>query len=153
MGDWLTEMDRYYTRHLPARLGTDWLGPASACGLIRLVLQHVSALLEPLTGGLRPPGAWSKVLSQLLLRIYGDDQMDLDDPSQRQTVLACEQVVDALTKLTEIPESLAPAMTAAATIHLALQPLESGYIPSTTVGDAIELLGWLELPLDNAPAV
>ena len=44
-------------------------------------------------------------------------------------------------------------MTAAAAVHLAFEALESSYLPSMAAGDAIQLLGWLELPLDDAPAL
>ena len=59
-GDWLTELDRYYTQHFPARLGTDWLGPASQSGRIGQVERLLAALTKPLQARPRPIGQWPR---------------------------------------------------------------------------------------------
>jgi hypothetical protein len=152
-GEWLTELDRYYTQHLPARLDGQWLGPASQCDGIRRIQQRLRSLLEPLAGDARYPREWADALSQLLLAVYQRDAWDLDDPAQRQVVLACEQLHHGLAGLADVPDPIAPRMTAAASIQLALQTLETASIASAINAEAVELLGWLELPLDDAPAL
>src|SRR5690606_28942161 len=51
------------------------------------------------------------------------------------------------------PESLAPIVSGALAIRLTLEQLENETVPPPRDASALELLGWLELPLDDAPVL
>ena len=56
-------------------------------------------------------------------------------------------------QLKNIPEPLTPTMTAADMLMLLLRMWASERIAPLSSGDEIELLGWLELLTDDAPAI
>ena len=66
---------------------------------------------------------------------------------------ACEQITESLSELASAPESLCGRVPAYHAIELTLSAISGGRSPAPTDQDAIEMLGWLELPLDDAPAL
>ena len=89
----------------------------------------------------------------LLQNVYDGIAFDLEDPTDRTTVAACDQIHSALNEHAAVPESLSPTLTPSQAIRLTLEEMESGELPPPADETAIELLGWLELPLDDAPAL
>jgi hypothetical protein len=69
-------------------------------------------------------------------------------------LLKClDEVQSALGTLPELPAALQPVLSLVDAVELALQPLEKAAISPPVDFNAIEILGWLELPLDDAPAL
>ena len=77
----------------------------------------------------------------------------LDDPHQYYTLKSLEVLRSGLIELQSIPASIAPTVTAPQAIEQLLDQLNSTQIPAPHGTNEIELLGWLELPLDSAPAL
>jgi ATP-dependent helicase/nuclease subunit B len=151
-GNWLAALDDYYCRHLPSRMG-HFLGAAHD----HVALQPVSALMEslaePLSGSARPLAQWAAPIARVLASFYGDRVLTADDPDQHCTLRSLEQFRNALCAFQQIPADVSPPVDASQAIAQLLKQVEAEQIPSTHKSDQIELLGWLELPLDAAPAL
>ena len=116
----------------------------------RQLAELLNNVLEPLEGPRRPLGEWTGPVCQLLETIFGDRTFSDDEADQRERQ-ALERIRDALQGQTGIPESLAPATTASAAIRLALMGVSRELLAPESESDAVEMIGWLELPLDDAP--
>jgi RecB family exonuclease len=152
-GDILTALDNVQGARLPLRLAADdpWL--TEAYPLVAQLLAHISQWLTPLRGKRRKLANWIEPIEQTLLAPYADREFRRHDPADRVTLAACEILRGALAELAQVPESLSPTATVTETLSLVLEQVASTQIPPPTEDDSLELLGWLELPLDDAPAL
>lgn len=148
---WLERLDEYYGEHLQARLRDDWLGDDARARAVRQVVERVETLLTPFRGAARPWSQWSEAVRELLRRMYGERAWDREQEPERICLEVFGQIQQALAAVENLPPRLMPTVDAATAIQLTLRQL------GTTTGRfdpaAIELLGWLELPLDDAAAL
>jgi hypothetical protein len=115
-------------------------------------LDAVQSALDALRQGPKDFSSWYQRILAFLATIHGDVEFDMDDPSQRAELAVFQRLVKSLEALSLVPVELASDnLTAAEVIRIALQSLRSESIPAPVDDDAINLLGWLELTLDDAP--
>jgi ATP-dependent helicase/nuclease subunit B len=169
-GDWLTELDDYHARHLPHRVAgrpeSQGKTPAHQTSEVsktsevfrnyprlRRLHEAVEGLLSGLGGEKRAIAGWGIPLAELLAEVYGKRPLNPGVEPDRTILDACEAVHDALRGHQTIPGALMPALTAVEVLRLVLRQLDSKSIPPPSMPGAIELLGWLELPLDDAAAL
>jgi hypothetical protein len=150
-GDWLTELDNYHSEHLPHRLSNRWLGPTKNSVNLQAVFRAIQSLISPLDGADRSAERWCDAIQALLVEVYGHEPLDREN--DRATIASLEAMGDALASFSGIPKPLSPRVSASQAISLALDQVAKRHSPAPADPDAIELLGWLELPLDDAPAV
>jgi ATP-dependent helicase/nuclease subunit B len=121
------------------------------------VLQHLFATIQkwlsPLTQGDRPLSRWPDVVADVLQTVYADVKVDRQTRAGHRQWLACQSVQEGLTELRDIPEPLVPTLSASEALQLVLEQLADQATPLSRQSADIELLGWLELPLDLAPAL
>jgi len=162
----VTLVDEYFQKHLPASADGEWSslglgydadrGPGLAQQLGRLWTE-LEGLLGPLVG--REPirlSSWTDATRGLLTAVYGDEPLDPSIPAQRSTLGALARISDALDELDSMPEAIEIGGTAEQAIGLLLGELESASLSPEAPPEGtpvIELLGWLELALDDAPAL
>jgi hypothetical protein len=90
----------------------------------------------------------------MLGTIYGDRTLNLDVPVDETLHRTIRRILAECDRLAAIPEALdMPSLAAADAFQIALGPLVDETLPPPADPDAIEILGWLELPLDDAPAL
>jgi ATP-dependent helicase/nuclease subunit B len=79
----------------------------------------------------------------------------LDDTvaADRAVIRACDAIQKVLQQHRQVPPRLAPSVAGAVALRLVLGQLEGESIPPPADAAAIELLGWLELPWDDASAL
>lgn len=151
--DWLTEMDCYHAEHMPHRLDGRWQGhPDDYRGLKQAHLA-IETLCQPLRGRPRPLAQWGQPILDLLTGIFGTAPLDPEVEPDRSVLAACRAVQEVIAEHAEVPESMMPALDAMAAVRLVLRHAEGAMIPPPPDYGAIEMLGWLELPLDDAPAL
>jgi RecB family exonuclease len=149
-GDWLAAADKYFSDYLPRRLGRGWLRtPPPPLDRVRRATEK---LLAPLRGAARPPADWGPAIVELLATVCGAALLDVEREADRQTLLACDELRESIGGLADLPAGLAPRATGAEALRLVLRGA-GGTIPEPADPRAIELLGWLELSLDDAPAL
>ena len=150
--NWLSRLDRDYEDCLPSSLSRRVIGNASTSTL-RYVVTTVNELLRGFGNGeLRLP-EWGPVIEQFLLELYGDLPLDRDSSADRIIESAVVAIQKTLADSLDIPAEMAPLVTASEAIRYVLAELKSQTAAVYSGETAIELLGWLELPLDDAPAL
>ena len=149
---WLTSLDRYQAEHLPYLLPREWLGGPQRSKDIQAALAPLQSLLEPLRVGACSLDRWREPLLEVLVQIYGQREFDRMLVADRATIVSCERIRDALQDQAATPDDLLPVVTASEAIELLLDEIRNTPLPQEAE-DAVELLGWLELPLDDAPAL
>ena len=153
--------DAYFSRHLPARI-TDRLTSrrwppdarnprARMAGLVEKV--EGAGLLEPLRGPPRHLTRWMPEILGLLERVYGAEPLDRSRPAQRRILEACRAVRDRAADFHALPDAADEVCGAGAAIRLLLAELRGpeDAVPPEPEEAAVEVLGWLELHLDDAP--
>lgn len=152
-GDWLTALDEYQCGHLPANVERGWLAGLDASSPLLAVDQHVHDLLRGLRGMRRPVSEWATEIRAVVANVYGGRPLRESDPTERATILAAEALQAVLSGWDAVPAELAPRLTGAEALRLVLDRLADEAIPPRADPEAVELLGWLELPAGDAPAL
>jgi len=149
---WLTWVDRFYTDHLQGRLTREWLGEGETPRRMKRVLD--AAHRDDLLGGLhgeRSANQWAEPILQFLSRVYGGRMVDTRRAEDRLFADVCERTVNAAHALSRLPEPLSRRISAAEAIRRLLEVLRGQAVPPEPQRPAVEMLGWLELQLDDAP--
>lgn len=116
------------------------------------LLGEVRDLLAPLRIPLRPLNDWAVPLRSWASSVYGRRQVDDSSREGRVIVAALKKLNEVLDELADVPPSVAPVVAAADAIRCAVRRMSEELVPPDTAENAVELLGWLELPLDDTPA-
>jgi hypothetical protein len=150
---WLKEIDRAVLDHAPRRLGGGLGDDDRNLAVSRSVAELINRWLAPLEAGNKPIGDWADVVSRVLGLLFQERTFDPEVEEERQSRQVLELIRDALAEQSLIPETLAPATSAAASIRLALEAVADDDLTPDFDEQAVEMLGWLELPLDDAPSL
>jgi ATP-dependent helicase/nuclease subunit B len=152
-GDWLSQMDGYHTDHVPHALDGQWQGDATDRAALEEVYRAIKGLCRPLGGKPRRLADWAEPILDLLVGVFGGQPLIADVEPERTILAACSKFRDVLDEHRAIPSELMPSLESVQAIRLVLGEVVSETIPPPADCGAIELLGWLELPLDDAPAL
>ena len=89
------------------------------------------------------------------MKVYGGRPLDRSNPRIRDMVDAVTRIKGAATRLATLPRTLDVEVEASEALATLLAEVTGPdmTIPPDPEEHAVELLGWLELPLDDAPAV
>ncbi len=155
IGDWLTLLDRYASDHLQGRLTDTWLGRPDRRRRLKTLHDLVIALLPNHPAQHLPLPRWSEPIAEALRQIYADAPLREHMPDEHQLALALEQIAQRLREQAELNEAspTCPQVTASQAIALMLSRLADTVIADEHDGPAVELLGYLELALDDAPVL
>ena len=150
--DCLTALDEYYSEHLPPRPATAWLDSPWRVSL-RNVHQSIEQLIEPLAGPQRKLNDWNDSVQAVLVEVYGIRELDRQVDADRNLLEACEKIQEVLFEISQINSRIALEISGSGALRIILGELGDEAIPPRAHESAIELLGWLELPLDDAPVL
>lgn len=123
---------------------------ARTCRRLNEIHALFGPLLKPLSEGTRSLGEWGQYWKTVLLTVYGDRNFDRSNDSDRQTVVACEAIGEALGNQQQVPDGFGIVTTAAQALQWALDAASEKRVLASPQPDAIELAGWLDLALDDA---
>jgi len=155
IGTWLTLLDRYATEHLQGRLTKQWLGDRKIQEQLKAVYDRVLGLLACLPEQAKPLCEWSQPIAWVLSTVYEHVALNRHKDSDADLIQVLELIGQALREQAQLdPASpVTPRCTAAQAIGLALSRIADQPTRAQGGGVAVELLGWLELYLDDAPGV
>ncbi|MEZ6192915.1 MAG: hypothetical protein R3C45_16710, partial [Phycisphaerales bacterium] len=155
IGDWLSLLDRYATDHLQGRLTDNWLGEPDRQRRLKALHDLVIALLPHHPAQRLPLPRWSEPIAHVLRQVYADNPLREHVPDEHQLALSLEQIAQRLREQAELNEDspTCPQVTASQAISLTLSRLADAVIADEHDGPAVELLGYLELALDDAPVL
>lgn len=148
--DWLERLDRYQSHHLPFRIVSEDTQEQSG-DILHQVGKSAQRLLGDLVERPRPVNQWAEPIWDLVMRVYGQRPLQADVLADRATYAVCKQLRECLQEYSKVPSVIMPSISASQAIRWLLEELSSALVPATMTADSIELLGWLELPLDDAP--
>ncbi len=158
--DWLTALDEYHESALPLRLDPERLSREQqdernqhSPAVLALHTQVERLLTGHERDQARPLQEWIQPLRSALATIYGSRTIDREDAADRYLEQSLRKIAGAIDQLLSVPAELQPAVTFSQAAHLALAPLAAESLPPRPEANAIELLGWLELAMDDAPAL
>ncbi len=113
--------------------------------------------LTDLMAGRRPLREWPALVESCVRRVHGEEAFSLQDPSQRRQFEALSLLAAALATVEELPEPdpgqppWMPVLSAWDALSLVRELCEEGGLPEPVREAAIDVVGWLELYLDDAP--
>lgn len=109
--------------------------------------------------GLSLPGLWDESDSGILLAwgklleaVFGDRQWDPEKLEDQRVIEAIEVLAGTLQELAGLSRAWSAHLDAATIGELLLQSLAGHSLADHQDPEAVELAGWLDLPLDDAPA-
>ena len=156
-GAHLSVLDAYHALHLPARLSEGDL-PRAGERSSRPLAPAVTRLRDELHGRLlaplrrtRPLSEWLDPVVDVFLAVYGHRTLDPHQPEDRDVKEVAEGMREALEAMEELPAGLDDPVDGATALRLVLHHLRGREVAPPAEDDAVELLGWLELHLDDAP--
>jgi RecB family exonuclease len=148
-------LDAYHADHLPAEIDGTILGGA------REPMRAIHPCVVDLLGGLateerRPLGEWPMIVRTFLATVYAGE-IDGGREPDRVLAEALGDLAQVLAEIERLPAALAREPVAAnEALDLVVTAVRGGAVPPapSSPGTAeVELLGWLELPLDEARAL
>ncbi|HBE72428.1 MAG TPA: hypothetical protein DDW52_30195, partial [Planctomycetaceae bacterium] len=151
--DWLSQLDRYSQTALPKQIDDFVNEEAEGAETYQLVSQLIQKWLKKLNGKKLTASAWVQPVLGVLKAAYGNQQVDLSDDGQTPYFAAAKSVAEALISLRDIPQGLEPTLTLSELIEWLNRSISGTSVPEPASTSAIELLGWLELALDDAPGL
>lgn len=101
----------------------------------------------------RPLTDWAHGCLRLLQVIYEDYETGLDTRRDDSMATGIESLTEFSEILQAIPSGIVPVCTAAQAIPVLLLQTADGNVPAPPNEAAIDLMGWLEVPLDDCPVV
>lgn len=154
LGDnWLADIDRYYTEVLPRTVETWVNDQAKGAAAYVKVVQLVTQWLQPLTVDRLRIDQWTAPLLALLQTAYAQQSCSSQNADEERLAWACRSVAEAIVALRDIPEALTLSLSPAEAIDWVMQSLSGQLVPQPASPSSIEMLGWLDLTLDDAPAL
>ncbi|MEM6458842.1 MAG: PD-(D/E)XK nuclease family protein [Planctomycetota bacterium] len=147
---WPDRLDRYASEFLQADAAGPWRGDAETRAAMRRLSERVDAWLPDRPAARRPLPAWAGAIGECLEAVYGQTPLRRD--RDHDTVEALEAIGRGLRELASLDESDAatPAVAFGAAVALLLGRLADVRLPEPAGEPAVELVGFLELPWDDA---
>lgn len=152
--DWLTLLDDYITHSLRAEVADDAFGNRERWALAR-AYRAVTDLLPDDPSARRPLPELTEAVSRTLGAFYADRHFTRHHREDDAAIAALEAIGDVLRAHAQLDAShdATPHVTLAEAMRLVLAQARGRSVPERGGEAAVELLGFLELPLDDAPAV
>lgn len=153
----LAALDRWSARHLPARMVAPYPGVerSGAVGddarLVRSLMGSLDGELLAGLGAAAPLGRHMPAVETVLSRVYSLHRLEAATPTAdgiRQALRALERTTETLRTL---PAELDVRCDGAAALGIVLDEAAVGRLTERPDPGAVELLGWLEVHLDDAP--
>ncbi|MCI0361101.1 MAG: hypothetical protein L0211_21690, partial [Planctomycetaceae bacterium] len=151
--DPLTVLDKYATACVPAALDAHRLAHEPELAAVDAISRAIGELLAALPVQPQPLTHWAKAFRSLLAAVYGPRVLDRNQPDDRFLMNALSAINEGLAELDQIPPPMVPKVGLREAFELAVAPLASAPLPPPADGNVVQILGWLELPLDDAPAL
>lgn len=148
--DWLEKIDKEVAERAPRYLGR---GRASEKTTSRLVADLIERWLGPFKSVTKPLGDWAIDVTASLRVIYDGESLDPNEESDREARASLTTLTSLIAAQASVPDELSFTTTAAVSIRFALEAAGNDPSPPTADPSAVEMLGWLELPLDDAPVM
>ena len=175
---WLADLSEFQNAYLPNVIGLDDNSPfgdpkrlaksfsdddpgskrrakraAEVATQLNEVHATIAKLVKPLDGDEKPIAEWAQPWSQILVAVYGERLLDKNDTTDRQIIVACDAIYTALGDQRQVPETFEAKSSAIQALDWALEAAVEHRVIQPPIPDAVEMAGWLDLALDDAPVM
>ena len=116
-------------------------------------VRGVDELIGELIGKARPAAEWSAAIASVLSRLYSGRKLRRFEESDRITLEAIVAIRKGLEELALMRPEVLPRAKGADAVALILRQAGKESVRPEGDAAAVELLGWLELQLDDAPVL
>ncbi len=147
--DWLTRLDQLMSEAFPRSVDHALPAARDETLIANEVLSCVQQWLAPLDKRKRTIRQWSQSLAKVLQTIYPPASLD----SKTQTSRAVTATLEALAEFEKISVPLDTPLESLAALELLSTRINEIPLADTPAAHKIEILGWLDLALDDAPAL
>ena len=147
--DFLARLDEYQQSTLIRSVNVPEWPQGKGQDIFQAVLKKLDEWLKPLRLVNAKLTLWAGPLRQVMKSIYEGVQVDRNDVAGNLSLRACGEINQALSKLAELPTNLDTPVTFLETLAWLQSQLETVNVPPPQDESAIEMLGWLELTLDD----
>ncbi len=151
--DILSFLDSYHNVHLPSVLQQPFVGNDQEKKSFGALYDAVHHLLGELTGAKRSLLRWQEPLLTFLRNIYSNCVFHDHSLHDRMVVEACQKVKNQFLTFESQALHRFENLSASQALKLLLRGIRREIVSPEPKEEAIEMLGWLELPLDDAPIV
>ena len=108
---------------------------------------------KPAPQGCGLAAAWTEAVRQAVAVALEGVSIDRDAPDDRVVARSLRSLGELLSALATIPDPLAAAAGSEGLARLLLANWSAELVPPLPIADAIDIVGWLEVPLDDAAAL
>ena len=146
--------DSYFVDHLPLKVRGEIPRGERRAALFPPVVRALERE-GPLASfeGRKRFSQWMPVVMDVLLNAYGAVELDRSKLTHRRLVDTLGRIQEAAASVMAMPTMLDEECLGSEAIRALLSALRDEALPPEPGRDAVELLDWLELPLDDAPIV
>ncbi len=148
--DWLAILDQYSSEAVPRVIDDHLCEKLDGSHVYHDVTEAINKWLGKLNGRSQPLSAWVQPILQVMRTAYLPEKCDLEDAEESQLYHAASQLCDMIVSLRDIPPALEPKLTVGEFIDWIASSMAGKLVPEPTDASALEMLGWLELALDDA---
>lgn len=145
----LTLLDRYQCEHVQSRVTGSWLGGEAP--RLRDLYDQVHAWLPQHPTCRQSLTDWVGPIARMFGAVYQHVPLERYDPASETVIQALSAIGQVMGALAALEPDALPRVTADGAIAVLLSRLRGLMVPPTSNRAAVELLGYLELPLDDAP--
>lgn len=143
--------DAHHDRHLPNRVDHDGKFEGDFAEVVQRARPRLASLLE---AERRALPEWTAPMREFLLDVYAQTEFDREDDEQRAAAECLRLIESVLTEIAGLPAELHGILvTAGEAIAFVQGEVQAKFIAPSKAREGepyIELLGWLELALDDA---
>lgn len=148
--DWLTRLDQLMTEAFPRSIDQPLPASRTETATADAIRNALENWLAPLDHRVRTIRQWSKVVAGLLETVYSDE---IVASAEDRTTLAVTNTLRVLHDFENVSEPLDSSIDSIAALELLSARINDIALADSPTADKIEMLGWLDLALDDAPAL
>lgn len=150
---YISALDAYYRKTLISSVRVADIPNKESSATFERVLAVVDGWLKPLRMDRVPLPDWARAIRQVLQGVVGPHEVNLEDSHESMDFRALTLLANVLTQLEDLQDGEALIVTLTEAMAWIARELEPERVVPLNDPKAIELLGWLELSLDDAPVL
>jgi hypothetical protein len=154
IGKIIKQCDDLYAEYIPIRVNASVLSRISdESPELSAAFRTIVELLNDAAGN-RRLREWPPIFRRILTWAFADRSLHIADPLDGQLLALLRSLIDALEAAEIVPAEVdSTGVNAMDAFRILIGPLADQELPQPEDAEALEILGWLELPLDDAPAL
>lgn len=147
-------LDRYQNERIPSQVTFDSIAPAAGkWPELSQAVAKIEKWLAPATAH-HTLREWSNTFRTILGTIYSNRSIRLERQADDRLHRSIERMIAVLDEIDRLPAELdSIPLSASSAFRVIFTPIAKESLPPPAAANDVQILGWLELPLDDAPAL